>query len=187
MKTLRLFTGIPIPKSFFFQIKPLCDKFSIKTQLKYPSCENLHLTLHFFGGSSLEKKDQIAQILSLPSPAPLITIGKGGFFKDKKGKPRIVFLGVESPSLCSFYQKTAEILKKHNLYQDERSYKPHITLFRVKNKIPDDDLKNFIEKTKDISFSFTPDAFYLYQSSLHNQGTVYQKLVQIKFALLCSQ
>src|SRR5207249_2914500 len=66
-----------------------------------------------------------------------LAIAGAGAFPDAR-RPRVVWLGtVEgSPQLCAVAERLREALKKRGFALEERPFRPHLTIARIKGRPP---------------------------------------------------
>lgn len=181
---IRLFVALIIPEKIRSQILQL-------SKLIYPNSVNLrwedeskiHLTLKFIGEVKNDLVQQIAEELNFLESYKKInsTIEKFGFFFKEKDEPRILWLGLKTDeSLNLIVNELNNRLSKFSIPIEKRKFKAHITMLRIKNKLPSD----FITKYNDANINqinFTSSEIALMQSELSPHGSNY---IEIKKYLL---
>ena len=125
----RLFTGIEIPASVRTHLSliraPLAGA-------KWVEAENMHITLRFAGDiderTADEFADQLAQIHAEPFPVSIQGVGAFG------GRdPRLLWAGVDAGEpLAALYRANERAARAAGLDPDPRSFKPHVTLARLR-------------------------------------------------------
>ena len=141
---------------------------------------NLHLTLEFLGDTD-EKK--IAVLKSMLSNT---CSGFGGFdfnltgtgvFKNFRD-PRVLWVGIQSAErLIQLNKNIAEGLKLNGFEIEEREFKPHLTLGRVKSLKETENLKILLESYRDVQFQIVQvSEVILYESILMQNGPIYKPL-----------
>ena len=143
---------------------------------------NIHLTVIFLG--DVEEKD-IPQIISCVDNAVCdydpfdIALGGMGLFGDLK-RPRVLWLGLEGgiKRLASMRDSLQKPLEQFGIKQEERPFRPHLTLGRFRRPVKDKPLlKRIIEQYKDASGPDGKlDELILFKSQLKPGGSVYTKL-----------
>ncbi len=102
-------------------------------KVKMVERENLHLTLKFLGDVSEAMAEEIRSIVgecvSRHTAFDISFMGYGFF--PPRGRPRVVWIGVESPKFIELAKDIDNALSKMG-YERERSYVPHLTVARVK-------------------------------------------------------
>lgn len=110
-------------------------------KISWVAPQNLHLTLHFLGETPDDKLPVVETILQqLVSGVQPFTFQLEGvsWFK-RHGQPSVIFLAIpESGPLTALANKLGQMLGEAGFTIDDRPFKPHLTLSRVKylnNKI----------------------------------------------------
>ncbi|MCW0484781.1 RNA 2',3'-cyclic phosphodiesterase [Gaoshiqia sediminis] len=110
-------------------------------KISWVAPQNLHLTLHFLGETPDDKLPVVKTILQqLASSAQPFTFQLEGVSCFKRhGQPSVIFLAIpENGQLTALASKLGLLLGEAGFMIDERPFKPHLTLARVKylnNKI----------------------------------------------------
>jgi len=123
-------------------------KIQTELNIKAKSVElhNMHFTVQFLGEVSEEMIGKISDALnSIEFSAFSITFASIGVFP-KPNSPRVIWIGVTDG--INELEKLAEIIRSKLSdigFSPDKKFKPHVTIFRVKNKIEDmsDKLENF--------------------------------------------
>lgn len=153
--------------------------------------ENLHITLKFLGEVEERLIPQVTQALENIatefSPFTL-KITHPGVFPDKY-KPRVIWMGTENTeTLKELAKKLDESMEALGFQREERDFKSHITLARVKN--PENGKYLFGKIIKQFSFqkqnshllSFSVKEFVLMKSTLTPKGSIYSVLKRFPLA-----
>ena len=152
----------------------------LKINAKPISLKNIHFTLLFLGEISDNMSQRVQDALSSIefSPFEINFSGIGAFPKPRF--PRVVWIGVESGAkqLVDLAAKVQEKLSPLG-FQSDKAFKPHVTIFRVKNKIGDisDELTKIstqsygIQKVSELKFK---------KSVLMPEGPIYSDLYVVK-------
>ncbi|MAE13260.1 RNA 2',3'-cyclic phosphodiesterase, partial [Candidatus Woesearchaeota archaeon] len=157
---MRLFLAIDIPKELQERIKKIQEGIDLRLgRFAILNSRSIHLTLKFLGDVSETEmsflQDRLAQI-SFSSFQTKTT--HMGVFPSVQN-PRVLWLGVEPvPELM---QLSSSIETKLSDYPSDHSFKPHLTLARIKH-IPKENLKQLLEKSLNVdvpAFSFQVSEF----------------------------
>jgi len=182
---IRSFIAIPLPESMKAHIRKIQDNIRSKgLKLRLVKPENIHLTLKFLGDIPLPGIDAVSGAIAQTSEnfKPVTLGAKGiGVFPGIKN-PRILWVGLkgETHSLIQFQQSLEENLIPLGFEKEKRSFKAHLTIARIKDRVSPKDLLQVIEKYGNIeSETFTAHEIILYQSFLKPTGAVYTKLKAI--------
>ena len=128
--------------------------------------------------------DKIAAVIEEASKgqSPFeISIKGSGAFPNLKN-PRIIWIGVEdgTKGLTHLQQPLDYGLNAIGFEREEREFRPHLTLGRVKGPRGKERLSAAVSELKDIKAgSFIVDRVILYKSELKPTGAVYAKLKEV--------
>lgn len=180
--THRLFISLELPdeiKQTIFNITCQSDF----NDIKWESLDKLHFTIKFLGEVPKELTDSIENSIwnSLTGFKQFnITFNRFGFFLNK-GIPVIFYLAIKQNNYFhELKTKIDEGLSGLGFTNEQRTFKPHITLLRMKKKNDIVVYDKFNNRNID-EFSFIAKEISLVKSTLKPQGSVYQKLT--KFVL----
>ncbi|MCE9617196.1 MAG: RNA 2',3'-cyclic phosphodiesterase [Nitrosarchaeum sp.] len=180
---MRAFVAIEIYSN---EIINLISKFQseININAKPVESHNLHFTLQFLGDISQEITEKVMVSLNSVKFSRFMVNFKGIGVFPKLKFPRVVWIGTDENSgnsLIELAKKVENALIPLGFSVD-KPFKPHITVFRIKNKIGD--ISKELEKFKSIDFGTQEiTGFKLKQSVLSSKGSVYSDLMEIKAEL----
>jgi len=181
-ETIRAFIGIRLPENMISFFREIQD--GIKAQglnLKLVRPENIHITLKFLGyiDKSAVREIGYAMEESGHRNSPIILNAKGlGCFPTIR-KPRILWVGLgkQIEKLKTIQKNLDQKLETLGFPKENRTFKGHLTIGRVKKKIDTAALGAAIETFKNIeSEDFIVDRIILFQSTLKSSGPVYEAL-----------
>lgn len=182
---MRLFTGIDLSGHVIEALERLLELLEPTARLNWSRTENLHITTKFIGEWPAERLEEMKRALAaVPSPGPIpIAIRKLGYFPTPRS-PRVFWAGIEAgPGLASLAKETDAAVARLGVETEKRAFSPHLTLARIKEPVPLDDLRETIAGLGSLEFGeFTADRFYLYQSQLRPTGSVYTKLAEFSLS-----
>lgn len=148
---------------------------------------SIHLTLKFLGNIHPEQVDDIAAtVAEVVRSEPVLTLraaGLGGFPSQRK--PRVIWVGLEGDvdRLKQIQARLESSLEPLGFAREDRSFHPHLTLGRVKDRRR---LQQLIDIMADLELptfnSFDADEIILYKSDLRPTGAIYTKLHRIPLA-----
>jgi RNA 2',3'-cyclic 3'-phosphodiesterase len=144
---------------------------------------NVHLTLKFLGDIESVDIDPIAAVMSECAQRiePLTLSARGlGVFPDLR-RPRVVWLGImgDMPQLIAFQQDLDArlvALGKGRFKPEQRPFKGHLTLGRIKTRLDSAVLVKALRETGRDAHAFAVDAVHLIQSRLTPTGSIYTSL-----------
>ncbi len=158
--------------------------YKIQTELnikaKPVELHNMHFTVQFLGEVSEEMIEKISDALnSIEFSEFSISFVSIGVFP-KPNFPRVIWIGTNDG--VNELEKLAEMirLKLSQLgFSPDKKFKPHVTIFRVKNKI--EDISDKLEKFSSYYFGKqTVSEIKLKKSELTPNGPIYTDLLVVK-------
>ena len=141
---------------------------------------NMHFTVQFLGEVSKEMIGKISDALSsIEFSAFSITFASIGVFP-KLNSPRVIWIGVTDG--INELEKLAEMIRSKLSqlgFNPDKKFKPHVTIFRVKNKI--EGISSRLEKFSSCYFwKQLVSEIKLKKSELTPNGPVYTDLLVVK-------
>lgn len=148
--------------------------------IKWVDPANIHLTLAFLG----DTEEKRISILSGMLKERCTGFGEFGFTLAGAGvfknfwDPRVIWVGIRSSEkLIMLYNVIAEGLKEEGFGIEERQFRPHLTLGRVKSYKDTENLKSVLEKYRDQQFQVVHvNEVILFESILMQTGPLYKAL-----------
>ena len=138
--------------------------------------QNMHFTLLFLGEVTEEAVENVKKELSLISFKPIeVKFTHLGAFPNSRF-PRVIWIGVDEEGAKQLIELASQVEKKLEPlgFRSDKPFKPHLTLFRIKNKV---EISQTLEKFKEIDFGkevITELKFK--QSILTPNGPIYSDL-----------
>ena len=148
--------------------------------IKWVNADNIHITLAFLGNTEDEQIKIISKMLKTVCEGfgkfDLIIKGCGVF--KSHNDPRIIWTGIEhSENLNQLNRLIISGLKDAGIRLEDRPFKPHLTLGRMKYLKPGNTLREVIEKFRDVEIQKVPvNEVILYESVLLVSGPVYKPI-----------
>ena len=141
---------------------------------------NMHFTVQFLGEVSEEMIEKISDALnSIEFSEFSISFVSIGVFP-KPNFPRVIWIGTNDG--VNELEKLAEVIRlklTHLGFSPDKKFKPHVTIFRVKNKI--EDISDKLEKFSSYYFGKqTVSEIKLKKSELMPNGPIYTDLLVVK-------
>ena len=174
---MRLFIAIPIPEDVSEQLVNLQQPVE---GVRWVPVDQRHLTLKFVGQLDDQQRKLLIKNLKGVRFDPFDICIKGLGFFPEKGTPRVFWAGVsQDDSLIELQKRVEKVAIEAGAEKDRFSYKPHVTLARIKNKsVGKDDLRP--PGTDFVSRIFTVDRFNLFKSLLRPDGAVHEVVKRYK-------
>ncbi|HML18704.1 MAG TPA: RNA 2',3'-cyclic phosphodiesterase [Bryobacteraceae bacterium] len=164
---MRLFVAIDIPDHVKHKLRALVDRVKPFAKISWSPVDNLHVTTKFIGEWPEDRLDEMKHALaSVGSPGAIPIAVRGiGWFPNPKN-PRVFWVGVEGgEALNTLAHETEEAVYSIGVPKEPRKFAPHLTLARIRERLPLDPLRQALEQVGPYDFgSFLASTFYLYLS-----------------------
>lgn len=179
----RLFVAAEIPGEVVDNIIEIRnDIYGPGSDVRWEKKEKLHITLKFLGDTNLDLIDPIKERLEniLKEFSSIKSeIKKFGMFK-RKGIPSILMLELfTDKTLFDLHDKIDEKLSALGFVKENRKFKPHITLLRIKGKEDINKLYGFLDYRFERN-NFTINKISLMASELKPTGSTYKTIKSFK-------
>lgn len=178
---MRLFVALDLPEPIKAQIAALQER-SLRGA-RWTKAAQWHVTLHFIGET--EQRSQIEEVLQTVQAAAFEMRLRGVGTFPPKGKPRVLWAGIEAPpALQALHRSAGDALKTTGYTPETRPYKPHLTLARFKHEAPSaQDMRRYVERQERFATeSFPVEHFTLYESRLQPSGAKYLPIAKFSLA-----
>lgn len=141
---------------------------------------NIHITLAFLGDTPEEKLNEISEVLKdqcSNTGSFAFEIAGAGVFRNLKD-PRVIWAGIRSPEkLVDLGNKIQSALRNKGFSLDDKPFRPHITLGRIKHLNDLSKIENLINSYKDYQIQeLLVKEVILYESILRQTGPEYRAL-----------
>lgn len=156
----------------------------VNENVKWINPGNIHITILFLGDTDEEKIDAITSVLkkSCEGSGEFELIIKGsGVFKNLND-PRVIWTGIEpSGELQHLNEVIVAGLKNIGAGLEDRLFRPHLTIGRIKNLKDKDLLISLLDEFQNSEIQKVPvGEVILYESILFHTGPVYKPLIICK-------
>jgi 2'-5' RNA ligase len=181
----RIFIAVKIePQESLLQMLSSFKSMSGGDIIKWTDPYNIHITLAFLGDTEDTRIGNISRMLSEKCEGSgrfeLIIKGAGVFksFKD----PHVIWTGIApSEKLSRIFGIIKDGLYETGIKTGDRTFKPHLTLGRIKSIKPDSRLKELIGRYKDTELQkVSVGEVTLFESILLQKGAFYKTIIKIK-------
>ena len=169
---MRLFTAIEIPESVAQQLARLQPQPLLGIRLV--KAEQIHLTLHFLGDTSLPVVQEVMQDFN--GLAFELTIDRLGSFPTAE-RSTTLWAGLQdNKQLMALHREIEARLVVAGYRPEKRPYRPHITLARCSPEVPRQVIQDFLaqKSTLSLPMTFTVQEVVLFSSRLSDLGPTYQ-------------
>ena len=187
-KKIRSFLALDPPEEVLREIGAVQNRLRklIEGDVRWVRPEGIHLTLKFFGDISGGDVANIATVVEKAAegerPFSLAVIG-AGVFPDPH-RPRVLWLGMNGDveRLLVFQKGVEQALLQIGFPREQRPFRPHLTLGRIKTSRGLIGLARALEKGEEYTAGrFVASGLSLIQSELTPRGAVYTKLKWFPF------
>lgn len=182
---IRLFIAMPLPPSVQEYLDRLiADLHDQGADVKWVAAKNIHLTIRFLGDTDEQLVQQLASMLdavgSRFSSVDTIIDKFGGF--PHMQLPNIFWVGLKGQTelLAQFATATELAIRPYGFAPENRPFRAHLTLGRVKKTRGLSALLAYVPMLKIEPVPIHFDRIVLYQSTLTPKGAVYSPLHETK-------
>jgi 2'-5' RNA ligase len=187
-KSIRSFLAVDPPREIIDAIGMIQDRLrkNIQGDIRWVRPQGIHLTLKFFGAISESDVANISLVVenTTSNIAPFtLGIKRVGAFPDVK-RPRVLWLGMDGDvdTLIRLQKEMDAELQKYGFEKEDRTFRPHLTLARIKDPRGLIGLAKIMEKRENYEAgSFSAAGLNLFKSDLTPKGAVYTKLAYFPF------
>ncbi len=184
---VRAFVALELPdevKTFLYTI--IKDLRTAIKEARWVNTQAMHLTLKFLGDVPLPTIPTVVTALEKPltirGPIQLRLSGLGCFPNIKR--PRVLWIGVTDTQsiLRPLVEEIENALLPLGFPRESRSFKPHLTLARVRSSDSDaSGMKSLVEHQDLAGKLFTVENAVLYESILKPEGAQYRPIKKFCF------
>lgn len=181
--TSRLFVAIELPDYVTAAIGRLQEEAGRIKGVSWVAPEKLHVTLAFLGDVEPGRQDEILGRLDEAKVRPFFLALEGLGVFPKKERPQVVWAGMApvDPRLFQLHGKVERILMDLGFDPGKRRFHPHVTLARCQAGAAAG-VSALLKKDADFgSAPFRVEEFSLFASELNPQGSIYRKLLTVRF------
>ena len=180
MTSWRVFCAVELPEN----VKTQLQEHASTLRKAYPDVaaswtriENVHLTLKFFGNVDIDRIPAISAAIArtVEGFAPIkISVGQTGVFP-KRSRPQVLWIGVSDPSseLSKLQQHLEDECSSEGFAKEDRAYKPHLTIARIRNPHGARALADTHLQTEFELIDLTLSDLILFRSELSPKGSRY--------------
>lgn len=185
MASVRTFIAINLDDALHAALAEAIEKFaSSKASVKWVPPHNAHLTLKFLGNVEEARLPEVfaaCESAARDFPPIELALGTIGCFPNMK-RPRIVWLGMEkgADEVKQLQHNVESELKRIGFPKEDRKFKAHLTIGRVKKQQGLSRLSQLIEEDRDIFIgSMRAEKISVMKSKVLPGGPVYTELKAI--------
>lgn len=189
MEQIRSFIAVALPQKIKVELGQLEDRLAAGSHspVKWVDPNSMHLTLKFLGNISPGMTGRITTVIEESArqtpPLNLQVAGLGVFPNPRR--VQIVWVGLtgEIDKLGQLQKRIESGLVPLGFKAESRSFTPHLTLARVRDRAAPDErqaLGQLINSTSfTTDFKFKVDAVHLMRSQLTREGPIYSRISSV--------
>ena len=184
---MRLFVALELPHAVRAALGEIAARLrpAGTPAVRWTDPNGIHLTLKFIGEVEPAKGAAIRKALpAVRAPRAIATAFRGlGWFPNAR-RPRVLWAGVEAGNeLAELAAAIEEQLAPLGIPREEREFRPHLTLARIKDDRGLERLRHEVERLASPEFGRAEyGEFDLIESKLHPKGAVYTRVERFAFA-----
>lgn len=181
---MRLFTAIDPSAEVLARLERMISVLRPEALVKWSPVDNLHVTIKFIGQWPESRLEELNDALTslLPRHPFTAEVRNLGWFPDDHS-PRILWIGVDGGDpLLELARETDECLAKFGIPKEDRPFKPHLTLARMKSPVPLRRLRHRLQEIQPALLgSFPVSQFFLFRSDPGSNASIYRKVREYGF------
>ncbi len=181
---MRLFTALELNAKVIQNLTELVRRLRPCAPIKWVHPQNMHVTLKYIGDWQVGRLEELVRSLNqVKLPMALnVPLAGLGFFPNARN-PRVFWAGAENtPALRQLASQVDAELQRLGIAPEVRPYHPHLTLGRIVENEPLDELHHVIEDLPSREFgTISPDRFVLFESTLTAAAPIYRKIAEFPF------
>ena len=188
---MRLFIALPLPQKAEQFLGNIIEDLRQKEQkvgkVKWVDSKNIHLTMKFLGETDENKIEDISTAIKKTAgkhSSVNCTINKINGFPNLN-RPRIIWAGLENENnddnLIKLENIASDIdteMSQLGFEKENRKFKSHLTLGRVKDNKDLHNLTKYLESLKIQPEDLLFDKIVLFKSTLTPKGAIYERLYE---------
>lgn len=176
---IRSFIAVKVPDDICDELETFLSELKPLARIRWVKREQFHVTLKFLGEITPQKVEHVKTLLSpMKRFAPFkIELSHAGAFPNFRA-PRVLWLSGKSGTeeLTALAEKINDSLyDKAGLPRDDKKFRAHLTLARLKGESLTPELVQKLETVK--KFTWLCDELVLMKSELRPSGPVYSQLL----------
>jgi RNA 2',3'-cyclic 3'-phosphodiesterase len=183
---MRAFIAVPLPPEVRTSLAEVQAKLrAFGAPVRWTAASSIHLTLKFLGEINPAILPELTASLrsgtQAERPFTLHLQGLGGF--PNLRIPHVIWCGLtgDIDRLEALQQKVETVCTKSGFAPEERPFRPHLTLGRVRDKRNMEALLDFIKGAGILDSAFEVAEYHLYESILRPQGAQYVVRQTVRF------
>ena len=190
MEQVRSFIAIELPGEVKSELNRLLAQLKVGNQssVKWVDPYGIHLTLKFLGSIAATMIDEIREAMEAAAqgiPPFHLEVKNLGVFPNLR-RVRVAWVGISGDltRLSQLQKRIESNLAPLGFAPESRSFKPHLTLARLREQASVDEQQSFgrlIASTRfEVVCDFNVDSINLMRSQLTREGAIYSQISSVK-------
>jgi len=190
MEQIRSFIAVELPDELKSELTRLEARLKSGGRLgvKWVDPDGIHLTLKFLGSIAADRVEEITKVVEEAaqgmSSFRLRVKELGVFPNPKRAQVAWVGLSGEVDKLIRLQKRIESGLAPLGFAPETRSFKPHLTLARLRNHTSPDERQRFgqliAQTTFESACAIEVDAVFLMKSQLTREGAIYTRISSVR-------
>ncbi|MFH1777608.1 MAG: RNA 2',3'-cyclic phosphodiesterase [Candidatus Omnitrophota bacterium] len=178
---IRTFIALNLPAQIINELSAVQKNLKdLHGKINWVSPDNIHLTLKFLGSTKTSDIDRIIHILKQTAndySTLNVELSNMGIFPSLRN-PRVIWVGLneKTATINRLVKELNEKLTDLGFTKEERDFKPHLTIARIKQLNDKHDLSIQLAKSQPQKLSFILSEITFYKSTLTPKGAIYSSL-----------
>jgi len=185
-ETIRTFIAIEPTseiRAILREIQNRLQQADLGAKVSWVKPEGIHLTIRFLGDVASSQVEEIGSAMGRAAGGHnkfRIACGGVGVFPES-GNPRVIWVGITKgvDSLSRLSKDINMQLSQLGLPPEDKAFRAHLTLGRVKSRLDRNRLLSLVEKLETPSMEMIAEEVILFRSDLRPQGAIYTPLKRV--------
>lgn len=181
----RIFVAVALAPALLAAVSGMRARLAeAESTLRWVPPENLHFTLKFLGGITPPQLAGVVaaarEVAARTQRFSIMLAGLGAFPSARR--PRVVWVGVSSGAdhLVALAEHLDVVLRPAHASREDRPFRPHLTIARVRDAAPVRDLSKEIDALRELEWGCqTVGAICVMESHLRPSGAIYQPVEEV--------
>jgi RNA 2',3'-cyclic 3'-phosphodiesterase len=184
---MRLFAALELNSKAVANLVELIRRLRPVAPIRWVHPQNVHLTLKYIGEYPEHRLEHVVRALSqvkLTQPL-LVPLAGLGYFPNAQN-PKIMWAGAENtPGLRQLASQVDAALQPLGVAPDVRPFQPHLTLGRIIEDEPLEEMHKAVEDLPSREFGLlSPESFSLFETALTPEGAIHRRVADFPFLAL---
>ncbi|MCA1980997.1 MAG: RNA 2',3'-cyclic phosphodiesterase [Calditerrivibrio sp.] len=177
---MRSFIALELPENIISYLQEVASSFSMSILGRFVKKKDYHSTLFFFENFTGNVDAICRYIDSLGLKTVSAELTGTRFFK-RGEEPSVLYVSYRSDEVVSLFENLRDFIKKEKISFDEKPFKGHITICRIKKLLDPGDFYDRIKIFSNINIDFRFRSISFFESKLTPDGPIYKNIFRKEF------